>query len=127
VSETLTEALHRLGREGFARRFERVGDALRCASCEVSFPPEELLVEDVVEVADATGGPRTTLYALECTDCGAKGVWILADGGPEDRALAQRLRSGEPPGRDPGHDRGHGRAHDQGPGPSGPAAPAFGT
>jgi hypothetical protein len=91
VSETLTEALHRLGRAGYARRFEPAGDALRCASCEVSFPPEELVVEEVVEVANEGTATRSTLYALRCTDCGARGTWILTDAGPADVALLQRL------------------------------------
>ena len=93
MSETLTEALHRLGRAGFARRFEQDGGALRCASCEVSFPPEELVVDEVVEVADEGAGGRATLYALRCTDCGARGTWILTGASPADVALLHRLGS----------------------------------
>ena len=91
MSETLTEALHRLGRAGFVRRFEPIDGALRCASCEVSFPPEELVVEEVVEAVDHRAGVRSTLYALRCTDCGARGTWVLTDAGPADIALLQRL------------------------------------
>jgi hypothetical protein len=101
VSETLTEALHRLGRAGFARRFEPVDGALRCASCEVSFPPEELVVEEVVEVADESAGVRSTLYALRCTDCGARGTWILTGAGPADIALLHRMGGSEGSGRVP--------------------------
>ncbi len=101
MTEALTEALHRLGREGFARTFERSGDVLVCKSCEESFPPEELLVDHVVEVAGEGTRTRATLYALRCTDCGAKGVWILTDPGEEDRALLHRLGRGGPLGRDP--------------------------
>ncbi len=101
MSETLTEALHRLGRAGFARRFEPIGGELRCASCEVSFPPEELVVEEVVEVADDRAGVRSTLYALRCTDCGARGTWILTDAGPADIALLERLGGSGIPGRGP--------------------------
>ncbi len=106
MSETLAEALHRLGREGFARRFEAAGDALRCSSCEEIFFPEELLVEGVVHVADVAPGVRTTLYALRCTGCGAKGVWILTDERPEDRALLRRLGSGQALDHDHDHDAG---------------------
>ncbi len=44
---------------------------------------------------DATGA-RTTLYALRCTGCGAKGVWIVTDERPEDHALLRRLDAHEP-------------------------------
>ncbi len=99
MSETLAEALDRLAREGFARRFERVGDALVCGSCGERFSPDALVVDDVIEV-DAPGA-RTTLYALRCSDCGAKGSWILTDdAGPEDRALLDRLGRCGPPGRE---------------------------
>ncbi len=113
LSETLTEALHRLGQAGFARRFERVGDMLRCASCEESFAPGELVVEEVDEVHDEGSGARATLYALRCCDCGAKGVWIVSDAGPEDRALLSQIGTSEASGRDPGS--------------AGPTAPTFGT
>ena len=95
MAETLTEALHRLGRAGFARRFELSGDALRCASCEESFPPEELVVDEVVDVADSAGDARSTVYALRCTDCGARGTWIVTVPGPADIALLNRLK-GQP-------------------------------
>ena len=132
MAETLAEALHRLGRVGFARRFEPAGDAFRCTSCEETFLPEALLVEDVVDVVGGVGGggdatgARTTLYALRCTGCGAKGVWIVTDERPEDHALLRRLGSSQAHDHDPGHDHGHdpGRDHDDDPGSSGPV---FGT
>ena len=96
ASETLAEALHRLGRAGFVRRFERAGDTLRCASCEVTFPPEELVVEEVVEVADEGTGVRRMLYALRCTSCGANGTWTVTGAEPADIDLLHRLGTSTP-------------------------------
>ncbi len=100
MSESLAEALDRLARAGFVRRFEPDGDALWCASCDVWVGPEQLVVEEVVEVARGEGDGHATLYALRCAGCGANGVWVVTDPAAVDPVLLEALGGARslPPG-----------------------------
>ena len=100
MSESLVGALDRLARAGFVRRFEPDGGALWCASCDVWVGPEQLVVEEVVEVARGEGDAHATLYALRCAGCGASGVWVVTDPAAVEPGMVEALGAARslPPG-----------------------------
>lgn len=95
--EPASEAITRLARRGYGRRFEDRGGRLWCPSCEITFHAHDLVIDQAVPVSigvhEAGSG---IVYALRCASCGASGTWLVQDPDPAQLQLIKELREDGP-------------------------------
>ena len=94
--ETLTEALERLARAGYAVDFFARGGLICCPECDQTIDPAQLVVDEVVRFeGESDPSEEVIVYALSSGPCGRWGTFTTAYGpgiSEEDLAVAQVLR-----------------------------------
>ncbi len=79
---TVTDAVTDLEAEGFTTDFSvAAGGTLRCGRCDTLHDPAAAKVDRVARFeGDTDPGDEAIVFALTCTDCGARGTLVSAYG-----------------------------------------------
>jgi hypothetical protein len=94
--ETLQQALSRLNDAGFRDRFRAKDGRLHAHVAQQSYPPESLVIEEVLRFeADSSAPDETAVFALRSIGDGIRGTYVVAYGRDmdvEDARMVPRLR-----------------------------------
>jgi hypothetical protein len=75
--ERTADVILGFARRGYARSLQAVHGHLWCPSCDADFDSHDLIVEETVATSPAPDGSQAVVYALRCTTCGTRGVWLV--------------------------------------------------
>lgn len=96
--ETLSEAVERLSRDGYAHDFRAEEGGLRDLESGELFEPDALRVDEVVRFEGATNpDDESVVFALSTPDGAVRGTYAVAYGpgmDPADVAFVRRLQRG---------------------------------
>ena len=93
---TVTEAVADLEADGFTTDFSVApGGLLRCGRCDTLHDPAAAKVDRIARFeGDTDPGDEAIVFALTCSDCGAKGTLVSAYGasvGPDEATVLTSL------------------------------------
>ena len=93
--ETMSEALQRLARAGYADEYRAVPEGLWARSDGLVYPPHGFRVEEIVRFeGESDPSEEAAIFALTRTSDGSKGTYTVAFGtlmDPLDGDLVERL------------------------------------
>ena len=92
MTRALSDALLDLAYRGYVLSLQLRGDELWCSSCELAVAPEDLVVEDRLDVIALGPDPYGTLLGLYCPRLGFRATWFVATGAKREAGVLALLR-----------------------------------
>jgi hypothetical protein len=90
--ETVTEAIRQLEAQGYDANFRIDAAGVHCGACGTGHMPERLVVTEMARFeGNSDPGDEEVVFAVECPDCGAKGIVVSAYGSAADPEVFEIL------------------------------------